>query len=295
MKTVILDGYWKKVFEEENNSPVPIEVTRSYSTGMKTSNTEEKTVTNTHTAGIELKGEVGTVAVLSVGLSYQFQRETQTKTTSGSEMHKSEEQTVKFTVPGWTRLVRWQFVVEFADDFAYEYDWTVTATNSTEMPIAINTTATVRLTKQIHFGSTPIRIKHKSSGRYMIIVTRKRWPAATLGSSKSFHYILYDTGSRGIRIRALQSTISWKDYLYAAIDGGVYFDVSWESDRRASMEKQHWYLNKGPLLYDGDVVTFRNNNYDNDYICSNCGGKSKVEIYHKKKSEEEWILEVVSP
>lgn len=223
-------------------------------------------------------------------LLYSYERANTVRQVRGKEIQRSREETTTFTVPPKTRLVRWQYV---ADIIGNEYDFHHTLTTTDDaVPVDCEVTATVEHKREIVFGSTPIRIRHKDDGRYVTVVTRDRWPAATLGHSDRFQFVLCESGEgkESVKIRSLSTPCPGYEYLSASAFEWVYGGRDKDFDDGRSL---YWFLSKRPPLYDGDVVTFRNLNYENKYLCYRKKSRKSTDVYCLTRKEEQWILEVV--
>lgn len=278
-------GFWKKIFEEENKSNSTLAYTHTWSDGLRTTQTNEKTVTATHS----LEGGIKTgdiLQIVSLSFSYKMENSVENKQVLASEIKRSKEQTVMFEVAPWTKLVRWQFVADIAGN-EFDYSHTVTVSDNTK-PEALYTRAIVRMRKMIRLDETRFRMRHKETEKYVIMVERRGWPAATLGLSDRYYFTLEDYGDCGIRIKTLNSTAAGYDYLYTWRDRWVYGDV--EGDHRC--KKSYWVLNKAPPLYEGDALSFRSKLYPSSYLCYNPASTS-TDVECRDKKEDLWILEVV--
>lgn len=296
IRDITVRGHWKKIFEEVNNTTTPLEYTRRHSYGLMTSTEDERTVTvrtsNSANSGISI-GDQLKILSINFGINAGDESSSSFRTLTRNEIRRQREQTVKFTVPPWTKFVRWQFVVDIVgNEYDHSMIWTFA---NDQIPTDFDVKVTVMLIKEIHFGSTRIRVKHKRTNRYLTIVERESWPAATLGFSNGYHFILNSYSNDAVTIRTLNSMYPGYDYLYAwqnnrsPGDDWVYGDKFKEFSR---CKRPYWFVSKESPLYDGDVVTFKNRRFDHVYLCHK-GYGYETDVHTCSNGESQWILEVV--
>src|SRR6218665_1736441 len=279
---------WKEGYAYENRGNSSVQQKITMTKGMKNLNSETKTLTATHTVGRTLKvGDPFEIA--SVEVSYSFSHQESQVSMTQTEVYSSQVIEHTITIPPNKKFTRWKLNADVggADiEYMYLIDEVTPIGGSQSIPQVIRSRAKILVGRQIHLGKTEIRIKHAERKEYMTVISRKSWPAATLGKSKLFKFVLYED-SRGIRIKTLNTMYPGYEYAYSSDQGGIYFDQS--SDNL----KQRWSLSKALPLRHGDIVTFMNKYFTRSGLCYYDGPATNV--YCLEKREDKWILEVVNP
>lgn len=283
---IAVTGHWKRIFDEQNNSSTALQYSRRLTHGMRTKETDGRTVRAGHTIeGSISTGDLLQVAEITIG--YKMENSVERTSIREAEIERMSDVTVMFVVPAWTRLVRWQLMIDIVGN-EFGSDQTVT-TNDDTVPEVLNVTARVRLRRMIRWDRTPVRIKHVASDKYVTMVMRNGWQAPTLGQSSRFHFTLHDSGIYGIRIKTENSTFPGYHYLYTWLGRWVYTD-KYRGYR--DCKRLYWFPSRSPPLYDGDVMSFMSKAYDNSYLCYD-DGDAASNVACVKNREEEWILEAV--
>ena len=278
---------WKEGYAYENRGNSSVQQKITMTKGMKNLNSETKTLTATHTLGRTLKvGDPFEIA--SVEVSYTFSHQKSQVSMTQTEVYSSQVIEHTKTIPPNKKFTRWKLNAEVGGtdiEYMYLIDEVTAIGVDPTIPKVNTSRAKILVGRQIHLGETEIRIKHAERKEYMTVISRKSWPAATLGNSNLFKFVLFEDSSR-IRIKTLNTMYPGYEWAYSSDQGGIYFDESSDNP------KQRWALSKAMPLRHGDVVTFRNNFFTNSGLCYDDGPATNV--YCLEKREDKWILEVVN-
>lgn len=202
-----------------------------------------------------------------------------------SEIYNSNECSATVNVKADSRFIRYQLVNEVAGhEIAYDH-FVDTPTDDCSSLRSVKCTATILVRKVIHFGRS-FRLMHKKTKKYVEIVSRKKWPAATLGTSNPASFQLTEVSEGIYKVKILNTPYSGYDVMYSAEAGGIYFDES------SSNEKQLWTMSKAPPFYEEDVVTFTNVHWPQAGLCHHEGEHTNV--YCMNGRADEWIMELIA-
>nr|O18425.1 RecName: Full=Lysenin-related protein 2; Short=LRP-2; AltName: Full=Fetidin; AltName: Full=Hemolysin; AltName: Full=Lysenin-3; AltName: Full=efL3 [Eisenia fetida]AAB67727.1 hemolysin [Eisenia andrei]BAA21520.1 lysenin-related protein [Eisenia fetida] len=279
---------WKEGYVYENRGSTSVEQKIKITKGMRNLNSETKTLTASHSIGSTIStGDLFEIATVDVSYSYSHE-ESQVSMTE-TEVYESKEIEHTITIPPTSKFTRWQLNADVggADiEYMYLIDEVTPIGGTLSIPQVIKSRAKILVGREIYLGETEIRIKHADRKEYMTVVSRKSWPAATLGHSKLYKFVLYED-MYGFRIKTLNTMYSGYEYAYSSDQGGIYFDQGSDNP------KQRWAINKSLPLRHGDVVTFMNKYFTRSGLCYYDG--PATDVYCLDKREDKWILEVVKP
>jgi hypothetical protein len=290
----VVAATWKP-FEYENSGNVSVQQKITITKGMKNLTSTKRTIEATHSIGASV--EAGDpFEIVSVTASYSFSHKQSEETMTQKEIYESQTIEHTVTIPPHSRFTRWSLdadvggaiiqgmhLIDVVDDIH---------TNTPRIPQAMTSRSRIIVPQLIHFGKTVVRLKHSERNEYMTVVNRKNWPAATLGHSNLFHFLLCED-SRGIRIKTLNTMHSGYEWAYSSEQGGIYFDLDQrigDADN-GDVNKQHWSISKAAPFHHGDVVTFKNKHFNNSGLCYHDGPATN--IYCLEQREDTWVLEVV--
>lgn len=214
---------------------------------------------------------------IDFGIESQGKSSALFRTLKETEIHGLREKTLRFIIHPGQKIVKWQFVVDIAGN-EYAHNLILTHAND-ELPKDFDVRVTVLCRKLIRFGSTQIHIKHRKSNRYLTIVERTKWPAATTGRSNCYKFILYNYGNNGLVIRTLNSMHSGYEYLCSwKLKGGWIYGEKFQS--YTAKKGLYWNVCKSVPLYNGDVVSFMSQQFPDSYMCR--GHQNQVGNYPDK-------------
>lgn len=300
IRNITARGHWRKIFEDVNGDTVPNEYTAQCFYGVKTEEEVENTVTvkgSDPTYYGMSEGDQLKILLIDFGTEGRRKSSASFRTLKETEIHRQREQTLKFTIQPGQKIVKWQFVVDVAGN-EYQHNLILTHANDDETPKDFDVTVTLARRPIIHFGSTRIRIKHRKTDRYITIIERDGWPAATTGLRKGFHFLLYNYDNHGVVIRTLNSIHSGFEYLSVwktELKGGWIYGSLFQNFNE---NKQiYWTIFKSFPLYEGDIVTFMSKHFRDAYLCrspqmGNDPDNSATDVYACNLFEDEWILEL---
>lgn len=277
---VDIPGQWHLVLDYTNDTDNPVDVSATWIKGFKSTEQKTNRVKATHsigrtiTAGMEFE-----LISLSSTLEYNFTHETETVSMNQEEIEQRRELNVKAKVSPHTRLIRWQLVADVAGS-EVGFDKIVDSKDPKYIDgIGKQTKATVIIAREIEPGSTKLRIKHKQRGKYMAVISRKNWPAATLSHDNNYYFKIHRASGNQYRIETLNTTHPGYRFMYSSDQGGVYFDTQDDND------KQLWTLSRSFPLRDGDIVTVRNVYWPASYLCYHDGPATSVYCLHDQEEE----------
>ena len=289
-KKIPVSADWvKTVYVNDNTENAVQEFT--YTRGIKEVKSETKWLVATHNVGVVAKG--GFFRIFEVEVSYSFMHKTKNVVMTENEIYSSEEIKTTVTIPPGSTLTRWQLFTDVAGTkigYSHFID-TLNDTFSPEQALPMSR-ATVEVRRPINYGQTRLRMKHSKRQEYMIVVHRKHWPAATLGSSSLYQFILCKD-SRGIRIKTLNTTHPGYVFASSSDDEGIYFHKNCVPghSHESNVDKQHWSISKEDPLYDGVEVSFRNVHNDRCAMCYHTCPETNIDCV--TGLEEQWVLEVI--
>lgn len=279
---------WEQsTYNNDNTEKVIQKIT--YVTGIKDRKSNTETLVATHNVG----GKVSAgdwFKIVKLELSYSFTHQRTTADMSENEIYETRTIETTVTIPPRSTLTRWELVADVAGT-KIGYDHYIDVLNDTQSTPHINISrARILLRRRINYGHTMLRIKHSERNEYINVIQSGKWPAATLGNSSSYLFVLCQD-TRGIRIKTLNTTHPDLVWAYASYDEGVYFDLNQEmgDSSDSDVDKQHWSISKEEPLFGGDVVSFKNKHYANKVMCYT------TDVYCLQGREDKWVLEIVGP
>lgn len=290
----VVEAVWKTTFEYENASNVSVQQKITITKGMKNVTSDTKTIIATHSIGASVAAK-DPFEIVSVTASYSFSHQQSEVTMTQNEIYESKVIEHTVTIPPNMKFTRWELEGDIGGAIIqcmHYFDVIDGIQDTQRVPQVITSRAGILVRQLIHFETTVIRIKHEEKNQYMTVVSRKNWPAATLGHSALFHFVLCED-SRGIRIKTLNTMYPGYEWAYSSDQGGIYFDVDQRigDSRDDDVNKQHWTISKAAPFHHGDVVTFKNNQFNNSGLCYYDGPATN--IYCLATREDTWVLEVV--
>src|SRR6218665_3108018 len=153
---------WKEGYVYENRGDTSVEQKITMTKGMKNLNSETKTLTATHTVGRTLKVgdpfEIGSVEV-----SYSFSHQESQVSMTQTEVYSSQVIEHTVTIPPTSKFTRWKLNADVGGtdiEYMYLIDEVTPISVTQTIPQVIRSRAKILVGRQIHLGTTAVRIKH---------------------------------------------------------------------------------------------------------------------------------------